>query len=864
MLSSLKLFNWRSHEKSVIDFSRGCNLIVGIMGAGKTSVVDAVCFALFGQFPALNSRKLKLEEVVRRGEKEASVELNFVAEGNNYSVFREIGRVAKATLRCNGNVIEMQPERVTEHVERILKIDYDLFSRAVYSEQNRIDYFLTLNKGERKKQIDELLGLDKFEIVRSNAVSLQNKFKSRVLEFKATLQFADKSRLESEAKEVEESLQRTLKLLESLSAEEVEVLSQFSDAEAKISVLEESERNFSQLNLQIQSKGAVLSHLAREFEGLKTKISDSEVMEDEGVIEKAVFELEAKKKLFKQVEQDFSNWNLIFQRLSSEKQAIMFELDALKAFSTNSLAAENAKILSLSNSAVELKRELSSLNSEVSKKTSLHLFVLQAIADLEKKELDRQANLREVEAIQGSILQYSGVVEKLAAVFEEKSLLQASIAELELGLRHLHESSLKCIVCDADLDSVRKGALLQEKLFLLEKKKVDYEALLKAELGLKLRADEKFALEKRLGVLTGIVAESFSEKLVQQRDKGAGIAAELNALSRLVGEKSESLQSIENRLVEAKELAAKISAFERLDVRLKNVELGLEKHFASKPFVPSPEDISHCDATLDKFLLLREAASKKKGVEKLTGEVNHLKGLIKSLNFDPINLSNEKSRRNSIEIKKAELNLRKSQLLKESASTTEALHRLKLKLDGIAEKEVELGNLEKIVSELSVFQNSVSEVQLSLRSELIRAVNEAMSSIFPRIYPYSDFSGVQLNFEEDYGLELKSAGQWVRAECCSGGERSAASLALRIAFSMVLTPNLSWLILDEPTHNLDEETVKLFSNAMESLESILSQVVIITHDEVLREGHCSKLIVVERNKQKGEASRISCPLESRF
>ena len=51
-------------------------------------------------------------------------------------------------------------------------VDYDLFTRAIYSEQNKLDYFITIGKGERKKVLDELLGIDRFEQARSSAGTL--------------------------------------------------------------------------------------------------------------------------------------------------------------------------------------------------------------------------------------------------------------------------------------------------------------------------------------------------------------------------------------------------------------------------------------------------------------------------------------------------------------------------------------------------------------------------------------------------------------------------------------------------------------------------------------------------------------------
>ncbi|MEM7825906.1 MAG: hypothetical protein QW412_03555, partial [Candidatus Aenigmatarchaeota archaeon] len=91
----------------------------------------------------------------------AEVEVFFETNGKLYSVKRIIEkgkRTSYSELREEGKLIEApNSQRVTETVEKILKIDYELFTRAIYSEQNALDYFLTIPKGQRMKKIDELL-----------------------------------------------------------------------------------------------------------------------------------------------------------------------------------------------------------------------------------------------------------------------------------------------------------------------------------------------------------------------------------------------------------------------------------------------------------------------------------------------------------------------------------------------------------------------------------------------------------------------------------------------------------------------------------------------------------------------------------
>ena len=74
---------------------------------------------------------------------------------------------------------------------------------------------------------------------------------------------------------------------------------------------------------------------------------------------------------------------------------------------------------------------------------------------------------------------------------------------------------------------------------------------------------------------------------------------------------------------------------------------------------------------------------------------------------------------------------------------------------------------------------------------------------------------------------------------------------------MVLVPNLNWLILDEPTHNLDEEAVRSLSRALyEQIPNIVDQTFVITHDENLKDAASGSLYIFTRDKSKGEASRV--------
>jgi DNA repair exonuclease SbcCD ATPase subunit len=161
------------------------------------------------------------------------------------------------------------------------------------------------------------------------------------------------------------------------------------------------------------------------------------------------------------------------------------------------------------------------------------------------------------------------------------------------------------------------------------------------------------------------------------------------------------------------------------------------------------------------------------------------------------------------------------------------------------------GELQEGISQIQIFQNALVQTQSELRKDLVDSVNEEMQEQFKSVYPYGDFESIRLlASEDDYSLELLKSGEWVGVEALSGGERACAAIALRIAFATVLAPSLKWLVLDEPTHNLDSEAVKLLGRAVhEGIPQAVEQVFVITHEEALKEGATGKVFSVSRDKE---------------
>src|SRR3989344_9626560 len=110
MISSIYLENWKTHRNTALEFGKGTNVIAGKMGSGKSSVMDAISFALYGTFPNAFARKVSLEETIMakpfRAE-QSVVRLEFEYGKKNYVVERILKRkgISEAKLLENGKAI---------------------------------------------------------------------------------------------------------------------------------------------------------------------------------------------------------------------------------------------------------------------------------------------------------------------------------------------------------------------------------------------------------------------------------------------------------------------------------------------------------------------------------------------------------------------------------------------------------------------------------------------------------------------------------------------------------------------------------------------------------------------------------------
>ena len=184
-------------------------------------------------------------------------------------------------------------------------------------------------------------------------------------------------------------------------------------------------------------------------------------------------------------------------------------------------------------------------------------------------------------------------------------------------------------------------------------------------------------------------------------------------------------------------------------------------------------------------------------------------------------------------------------------------------IETVSKMQAQVKKKRNAIENIAKFKIALEETQTTLRSRLIGSINGIMQEVWPELYPYGDYRDITLEpTSDDYVLKVKTARggeeKWEEVDTiASGGEKSVACLTMRVAFALVLVPNLRWMILDEPTHNIDQLGLQRFMKAInEVLPRLVDQVFIITHDETLKEVENARIYVMSRNKEKGESTSV--------
>ena len=483
IFTKLKLNNFKSHEHTVISFDRGISVIVGENGAGKSTILEAISFALFKQHTAK-----KIDDLVRNNSNAMSVELEFTSNNRQYRIVREKrsnlkSSIYKKTSSDSGYVHICTGDReVANEIRQILDIDSDLFLNAIYIRQGEIAELVDKTPAEKKQLIGKLLGLDALEKSWKNLLPFINEYENKLSEIKGKLYNSDKLMEDYDKKRAE---------IESLKDRGHELEKEIDEVRALLDEISENRRNMERekeiydnqvTNLDVEKK--TLSKLEEDKRGVQENLDKIRKAEEEiGRLEKYVSKLD--------VYLDFEKSVTSIQKLKENEIEIEDKLESIsnqkeivanKKEGYNNYLSSDEDINKLNNQKTNFEKELAAMAKLEQDKKDLLKNIEDERNDIEdffsrsKDKLDNdglhQDILAEVDdfnhledATNNFIDEVSTKIKDLdneiIAKNEDIVVYKQNIKACEKPLDELEDVDNKCPVCQSDISSYKKKELMK-------------------------------------------------------------------------------------------------------------------------------------------------------------------------------------------------------------------------------------------------------------------------------------------------------------------------------------------------------------------------------------------------------------------
>ncbi len=285
-LLSLQATNFKKlNLKQPIRFPEGIVLITGLNESGKSTILDAILYGLFGRM-IRPTQKPSNEEIIRYGSGESQVRLEFAVGENRYRVVREVHRTRpnRALLyevKPNGATkpIATTVNDTTSEIERLLGgITYNEIVASSVVAQKDLERLIKQRLDDRRKVINVFLNLDSFNKVQEeldddrSRIEGTNRNPGQITVERKQLEQLRERQEEYHAKEVQ--LASLAEKVKKLSAELETTQKQFADADDLRRILNEygdAVKHRDSLERETKDKAVLINNLSQQLADLSTE-----------------------------------------------------------------------------------------------------------------------------------------------------------------------------------------------------------------------------------------------------------------------------------------------------------------------------------------------------------------------------------------------------------------------------------------------------------------------------------------------------------------------------------------------------------------------------------------------------------------
>ena len=463
LLKSIKLQNIRSYLDQKIDFPTGSLLLSGDIGSGKSTILLAIEFALFGSKPS----ELPASSLLRHGKNEGSVELIFELEGKGIIVKRSLKKGKNGIKQEVGYIIidgikkELSPVEMKSHVFDLLGYPKDLVSKGkdliyrytVYTPQEEMKRIIAEDKEIRLNTLRKVFNIDKYKKIRENTAIFVRNVKEKRKEFEGFISDLEEKRKEfkkinEEVLGLNEKLKSILPKAERAKEEVIKKREKISIYENKVNELNKLRKTLEILELNLNNSIVQYNRNNKDMSKLNEQIIALEKdLEKTGAIDSSRLKeemqnLEARiKKCDKELENTKQKLNEYKIRKSNSEEAIkkISEIDKCPLCLQNVEHEHKSSISEKEGKKIkECEDNIRLLSDDVTKKKELLGEMQKGLEILRKKEsgielvkLKLKNVLEKKEEKQNLENEQAPIKEKIGKINIEKAELNKKIEEIK-------------------------------------------------------------------------------------------------------------------------------------------------------------------------------------------------------------------------------------------------------------------------------------------------------------------------------------------------------------------------------------------------------------------------------------------------
>lgn len=572
LLRSIKLKNIRSYLEQEIQFPEGSVLLSGDIGTGKSTILLAIEFALFG----ILRGDLSGNSLLRNGTEKGHVELEFELEGQKITIHRKLKRTKNTVEQDAGYIIknsmrkDATPQELKTEILELVGYPKSMLTKSksmvyrytVYTPQEDMKRIVLDTKESRLDILRKVFDIDKYKRIKENTTNYCKSIREQSKEHAGAISDLEekkkqKQEKDKQAQEVIETINEQKPKLDRAKKDLEESKKRLAETEENIKKLQEAKKHLeiaeAQLKLkteQSSSNAIELGKIKEEIKTIEQELEGKEIKDYSEQIKEVQDKITQAEQGIKEMNEKITSFKTKKQ-MSKETKEKIEKLNNCPTCLQEVTAIHKTAISDAENSKIKIFEEhIEQHSTSITEREETLRALKQALEELREKERGvsllklKQANLKEKQDKEKAVSEQQeaikkeigGINQKKIELREEMEKLGSVEQEFKDNKKEFDETSQKERELEIEYNKLaEKKSLLMDVITTLEK-----------EISQKEQTKQKLLkLQKFQGWLN-----DYFINLVDVIEK--------QVMTRVYGEFNELFQTWFNKLVEDEAIQARL------------------------------------------------------------------------------------------------------------------------------------------------------------------------------------------------------------------------------------------------------------------------------------------------------------------